>query len=95
MGVPGDGDALNACNVSYSAKGEYNCTVGPVQRLLVDMSDSDKYYETQPLGQSGHLLSSNRLDQLKAWLTQKPLPVSFSEQQIDKYKHKLIFAREI
>lgn len=95
VGVPGDGDALNACNVSYSAKGEYNCTVGPVQRLLVDMSDSDKYYETQPLGQSGHLLSSNRLDQLKAWLTQKPLPVSFSEQQIDKYKHKLIFAREI
>lgn len=93
--VPGDADALNACNVTYSTKGEYKCTVGPVQRLLIDMSDADKYYETQPLGQSGHLLSSNRLDQLKAWLSQKPLPVAFSEQQIDRYKHKLIFAREI
>ncbi len=91
-GVGGDQDTINSLNVDSSgAPGEFECTLGPTERLLIDMSDSDKFYETQPLGQSGHMLSPNRCDQLKLWLQVKPLPVPFSDEQSDRQqRHKII-----
>jgi len=91
-GVGGDSDTVNAFNYDASGSpGEFVCTVGPTERLLIDMSDSDKFYETQPLGQSGHLMSPNRCDQLKSWLQAKPLPVPFSDEQSDRQqRHKVI-----
>jgi len=91
-GVGGDADTVNAFNYDASGSpGKFVCSIGPVERLLIDMSDSDKFYETQPLGQSGHLMSPNRYDQLKSWLQAKPLPVAFSEEQSDRQqRHKVI-----
>lgn len=91
-GVGGDADTVNAFNYDASGlPGEFNCTIGPTERLLIDMSDNDKFYETQPLGQSGHMMSPNRCDQLKSWLQAKPLAVPFSEEQSDKQqRHKII-----
>ncbi len=91
-GVGGDADTVNSFNYDASgAPGQFNSTIGPTERLLIDMSDGDKFYETQPLGQSGHLMSPNRLDQLKSWLQAKPLPVPFSDEQSDRQqRHKVI-----
>jgi len=91
-GVGGDADTVNSFNYDASgAPGEFNSTVGPTERLLIDMSDGEKFYETQPLGQSGHLMSPNRSDQLKSWLQAKPLPVPFSDEQSDRQqRHKVI-----
>jgi acyl-homoserine lactone acylase PvdQ len=92
VGVGGDGDCVNAFDVDISgAPGQFTCAVGPTERLLIDMSDAEKFYETQPLGQSGHFLSANRTDQLQSWLVAKPLPVAFSdEQSARQQRHKVI-----
>ena len=91
-GVGGDADTVNSFNYDASgAPGQFNSTIGPTERLLIDLSDGDKFYETQPLGQSGHLMSPNRFDQLKSWLQAKPLPVPFSDEQSDRQqRHKVI-----
>jgi penicillin amidase len=91
-GVGGDADTVNSFNYDASgAPGQFVCTIGPAERLLIDMSDADKFYETQPLGQSGHMMSPNRFDQLKSWLQAKPLPVPFSDEQSDRQqRHKVI-----
>lgn len=96
VGVGGDADTVNACNVDYQAEPWlFKCNSGPTVRLLIDMADADQFFESIPLGQSGHLLSSYRSDQLKPWIEGKPLPVAFSNAQLDKQQeHKLILNNE-
>lgn len=96
VGVGGDADTVNACNVDCQAEPWlFKCNSGPTVRLLIDMADSDQFFESIPLGQSGHLLSSYRSDQLKPWLEAKPLSVAFSNAQLDKQQeHKLILNNE-
>ncbi len=96
VGVGGDGDTINAFPIDMTNKsGEFISTIAPTERLLIDMSDGDKFYETQPLGQSGQFLAPNRLDQLRAWIQASPLPVAFSDQQAEKQqRHKAILTPE-
>lgn len=98
-GVGGDSDAVSASNVDpvnpRKDAAAFPSTYGPTSRLLIDMSDADKFYETQPRGQSGHLLSPNRFDTLISWIQGNPLPVSFSETEIEKsQRHKVILTPE-
>jgi len=94
IGVGGDQDTVNACNIAAAQPPwSFMSDSGPTCRLLIDMSDSDKFYEAIPLGQSGHLLSGNRQDQTKAWLTNAPHAVAFSSDQLEKQmQHKLILS---
>ncbi|MGE0264163.1 MAG: penicillin acylase family protein [Candidatus Obscuribacterales bacterium] len=94
VGVGGDGDTVNATSIArFTRPGYFDSDLGPTARLLIDMSDQDKFYETQPLGQSGHLLSTNRGDQMKAWRDQQPLPVALSLGQAERQqRHKLRFS---
>ncbi len=96
VGVGGDADTVNACNVDFQVEPWlFKCSSGPTVRLLIDMADPDQFFESIPLGQSGHLLSSYRSDQLKSWIEAKPLPVAFSNAQLDKQQeHKLILNNE-
>jgi penicillin amidase len=96
VGIGGDADTVNACNVDFQVEPWlFKCNSGPTVRLLIDMADSDQFFESIPLGQSGHLLSSYRSDQLKPWIEAKPLPVAFSNAQLDKQQeHKLILNNE-
>lgn len=95
LGVPADGECLNACDVKPgSLSGAFQSTNGPVVRLLIDMSDDDKFYGDMALGQSGHLLSPFKHDQLQSWLDVNPLPIAFSAGQIDKQtKYRLYLSR--
>ncbi|MBS1955342.1 MAG: penicillin acylase family protein [Cyanobacteria bacterium SZAS-4] len=96
VGVGGDADTVNACNVDFQVEPWlFKCSSGPTVRLLIDMADPDQFFESIPLGQSGHILSSYRSDQLKSWMEAKPLPVAFSTAQLDKQQeHKLILNNE-
>jgi penicillin amidase len=95
-GVGGDADTVNACNVDFQVEPWlFKCSSGPTVRLLIDMADPEQFFESIPLGQSGHILSSYRSDQLKSWIEAKPLPVAFSNAQLDKQQeHKLILNNE-
>ena len=85
IGVGGDSNCLNACDIDrLSVGGAFRCNNGPSVRLLIDMSDDDAFYGNLALGQSGHYFSPYRQDQLKSWLRADPLPIAFSEAQIDK-----------
>lgn len=78
----GDGDTVSACNFSsYTKRNLFRSDLGPTTRILIDMSDNHKFYETQPLGQSAHLFSEYRLDQIDAWIKKKPLLVPFSDKE--------------
>jgi penicillin G amidase len=96
IGVGGDADTVNACNVDFQVEPWlFKCTSGPTIRLIIDMSDDNQFYESLPLGQSAHLLSPYRSDQLKNWLEGKPHSVAFSNAQLDKQQeHKLILNNE-
>lgn len=98
-GIGGDSDTVNACNVEpvnpRKDAAAFPSTYGPTSRLLIDMSDADKFYETQPRGQSGHLISPTRFDTLISWIQGNPLPVSFSEAEIERsQRHKVILTPE-
>ncbi|HEY9677234.1 MAG TPA: penicillin acylase family protein [Drouetiella sp.] len=95
-GVGGDADTVDACNVEIAQEPWlFKCSSGPTARLLIDMADDDQFFGSLPLGESGHILSSNRSDQLKPWLEGKPEPVAFSTAQLDKQQeHKLILNNE-
>jgi acyl-homoserine lactone acylase PvdQ len=61
-------------------------------RILIDLSDSEKFYQTLTLGQSSNLLSNAHADQLRSWLTLKPLPIAFSPALEEKIsEHRLLF----
>jgi acyl-homoserine lactone acylase PvdQ len=85
IGVGGDANCLNACDVDRtSVGGAYQCNNGPSVRLLMDMHDDDAIYGNLALGQSGHYFSPNRQDQLNSWLKADPLPIAFSDAQLEK-----------
>lgn len=95
IGVGGDGDCVNACDAALTNLDpwRFECTSGPSLRLLLDMSDNDKFYVTMAQGQSQHILSSHRGDQTRAWLSITPLPFAFSTEQTDRQlQHKLILS---
>ncbi len=83
LGVGGDQDSINAADMIITqAPWQYRCTSGSTERLLIDMADQDKFYQTLSLGQSGHLFSKNRSDQLKAWLNNDQYTIAFSSKQL-------------
>ena len=85
IGVGGDSDTMNACDVDrLSVGGAFQSMNGPAVRLLIDLSDKDLFYGNLAPGQSGHVFSQFRQDQLKSWLKADPLPIAFSDSQIDK-----------
>ena len=85
VGVGGDSDTLNSCDVDRtSVGGVFQSINGPSVRLLMDLADNDLVYGNLAPGQSGHYMSPNKQDQLKSWLKADPLPIAFSEAQIDK-----------
>lgn len=93
VGVGGDQDTVNACDVVASVDPfNFKCDSGPVERLLVDMADTDKFYASLTLGQSEHLFSPYRTDQLRNWMRLEPHSVAFSPDQLEKQQqHKVIF----
>jgi penicillin amidase len=92
IGVGGDQDCINNCNYDLNGlPAAFNCTSGPTVRTLMDLSDPDKFYQTLSLGQSEHLLSNHRTDQLRSWLDGELHPIAFSEKQLEKQlQHTLI-----
>ena len=95
-GVGGDQDTVNSSNIKAS-KDAWNFTssIGPTVRVLTDMKDDDKIYVNLALGESGQLISSNRADQLKAWLSCEPHGVAFSIKQLERQaQHKLILTNQ-
>lgn len=96
VGVGGDQDCVNACNVVASPERfSFVSDTGPCERMLIDMSDGDKFYGNLTLGQSGQLISTYRTDQLRSWLNAEQHSVAFSENQIDRQmQHKLILTNQ-
>jgi penicillin G amidase len=96
VGLGGDADCVNACNVvDQPDPWLFPANSGPTARLLIDLSDPDKFYANITLGQSEHLLSPYRIDQLHGWLKAEPLAVAFSSSQAEKQmQHKLILANQ-
>jgi penicillin amidase len=92
MGLGGDADCLNACNVVDSAvPWSYGCNTGPTARILIDMADHDKFYANLVLGQTENPLSPYRTSQLQEWLHSEPHAAAFSSEQADRQlQHKLI-----
>lgn len=91
--VGGDQDTVSSMEPSLRRGGEqFVCRSGPTMRILIDLSDSEKFYQTLTLGQSGNFLSSAHSDQLRSWLTLKPLPIAFSPALEEKIsQHRLLF----
>ena len=94
--VGGDQDTVNASNIQASTDAwNFTSKIGPTLRLLTDMADDDKIYANLALGESGQLISSNRADQLKAWLGFEPHAVAFSSKQLARQeRHKLILTNQ-
>lgn len=94
--VGGDQNTVNACNVKPTKDAwNFASSVGPTLRLLLDMADDEKLYSNLALGQSGQLVSSNRADQLKAWLSFEPHAVAVSNKQLERQgQHKLILTNQ-
>lgn len=96
FGVGGDQDCVNAYNVT-SGKNlwTFAATSGPTERVIIDLSDPDKFYQSLTLGQSGHLLSDYRFDQIKSWSNAEPHSLAFSEKQIQQQmQHSLILTNK-
>lgn len=92
VALGGDQDTVNACNaISTPEPGRFAAESGPCVRMLVDLSDRDKFYQSLSLGQSGQLLSPFQQDQLKHWLHADPMPIAWSQAQLDKQaQHRLV-----
>jgi penicillin amidase len=92
LGVGGDQDCINNCN--YEANGwpfSFDCQSGPTIRTVIDLSNPDCFFQSLTWGQSGHLLSNHRTDQLRSWLNCDPHAIAFSERQLEKQtQHTLI-----
>ncbi len=93
VAVGGNHDTVSSMEESLRRSGTHSvCLSGPTMRMLVDLSDDEKFYQTLSLGQSGNMLSSANSDQLRAWLNLKPLPVAFSPALEEKLStHRLLF----
>lgn len=94
--VGGSSECVNSCEVRADANGlTYWCMSGPTERMIVDMGDSDKFYQALSTGQSGHLFSPFRADQLPSWVRVDLIPIAFSPDQIIKQvRHRLVLLNE-
>jgi acyl-homoserine lactone acylase PvdQ len=94
LGVGGDQDCINACNIDLSrTPWLLQATTGPSERMVIDMSDQDKFYQNLTLGQSEHVLSNYRTDQQRSWLTVEPHAVAFSDKQVKfQMQHTLVLS---
>jgi acyl-homoserine lactone acylase PvdQ len=91
--LSGDQDTVNTTDSTLArGKDQFLSSQGSTMRLLIDMSDDEKFYQTLVLGQSGHMLGGARFDQLRSWLALKPLPVAFAPNSEAKIcQHRLLF----
>ncbi len=91
--LSGDQDTVNTTDSTLArGKDQFLSSQGSTMRLLIDMSDDEKFYQTLVLGQSGHMLAGARFDQLRSWLALKPLPVAFAPNSEAKIcQHRLLF----
>ena len=93
VGVGGDQDCVFNCNYKIDAQPRFNSDSGPLVRTVIDMADDDKFYQTLTLGQSGHLPSFHRTDQVRSWINCDPQALAFSRNQLDKQlQHTLILS---
>ncbi len=90
--VGGTANTLNSCDVKIDPRAlHYFTESGPTQRMIVDMSDRDKFYQALSTGQSGHRFSPHRDDQLEAWKRVDLAPIAFSSDQLVRQaKHRLV-----
>lgn len=91
--LSGDQDTVNTTESSINrGKDQFVSSQGSTMRLLLDMSDDEKFYQTLVLGQSAHLFAGARGDQLRSWLALKPLPLAFNQDAEAKLcQHRLLF----
>lgn len=81
--IGGDADTMNSCDVQQDPRAlHYNSESGPTERMIVDMSDRDKFYQSLCTGQSGHRFSKYRDDQINAWKRVDVAPIAFSSDQL-------------
>lgn len=91
-GLGGDGDTVEACDVSpASISGAFASQSGPVVRLLIDMSDSEKFYANVAPGQSGHLFSAHRNDQVNSWVRGDAMPMAFSDAKVESQARNKLY----
>jgi penicillin G amidase len=85
INMGGSSDTVDSADVKSNVSSlVYPSESGSTQRLVIDMADFDKFYQSISTGQSGHLFSPYRTDQLKSWLRADPFPIAFSDNQINK-----------
>ncbi|MBS1991151.1 MAG: penicillin acylase family protein [Cyanobacteria bacterium SZAS LIN-3] len=94
--VGGDQDTVATMESSLKrGKEQFACRQGSTMRLLIDMSDSEKFYQTLALGQSGNLFSGTKADQMRAFFSPNPvpLPMAFAPSSESKIsQHRLLFS---
>jgi penicillin amidase len=92
----GDQDTVATMESSLKrGKEQFACREGSTMRLLIDMSDHEKFYQTLALGQSGNLFSGTKSDQLKSFfrVDPVPLPMAFANDSESKIsQHRLLFS---
>jgi penicillin G amidase len=92
----GDQDTVATMESSLKrGKEQFACHDGSTMRLLIDMSDKEKFYQTLALGQSGNLFAGTRADQLKSFFGSPPvpLPMAFANDSESKIsQHRLLFS---
>jgi len=92
----GDQDTVATMDSSLKrGKEQFVCREGSSMRLLIDLSDPEKFYQTLALGQSGNLFSHNKADQIKAFFSVNPvpLPMAFANDSESKIsQHRLLFS---
>jgi penicillin amidase len=94
--VGGDKDTVATMESSLKrGKDQFACHEGSTMRLLIDMSDPEKFYQTLALGQSGNLFAGTKADQLKSFfrVDPVPLPMAFANDSESKIsQHRLLFS---
>ena len=95
--VGGDQDTVSTMEGSLKrGSQQFACREGSTMRLLIDLSDNEKFYQTLALGQSGNLFSANRAGESKAFFSSPnpvPLPIAFANSSESKIsQHRLLFS---
>ncbi len=92
----GDQDTVATMESSLKrGREQFACHEGSTMRLLIDMSDKEKFYQSLALGQSGNIFAGTKADQLKSFFRTDPvpLPMAFSPDAESKIsQHRLLFS---
>ncbi|MCA0314309.1 MAG: penicillin acylase family protein [Candidatus Melainabacteria bacterium] len=95
--LAGDQDTVNttdgaAASIATAKRSQFVSDSGSTMRMLIDMSDDEKFYQTLILGQGGQMTSNHRFDLLPVWLSLRPYPLAFSPASESKIcQHRLLF----